>query len=539
MAAFLLFLAFPPIDLSLLVFIGTVPLFWAAFPAVTSARGARAGERPRRRRHRLFGAQFLRGYLAGVLFYAFHLHWLLKLSKEEITIPWIMIPALLVLGGYLGIFWGMSVASAGWLQRRFRISPVWGLPICWTLSDWFRTVGETGFAWGSLGYALATVPAALQITAWTGFWFLPAWILLVGGLLWRALALPAAPAVRARWTLGAIAVFGAPLLYGSIVLHDAPSGVRIISPERYATPPAPEPARAAGSASSRTLRFCLLQANTPREIKWEPDYRELVVADLLARTQTAVARYHPDLVVWPETAAPLRILWEEHLARLTSATIDSLDTWTLVGTLDAQLFEDGPAEHYNAAVLYDPGGTAVWRYAKRRMVPFGELTPYRRFLPFLSQIDFGQSDFTMGRAPGSFAILGDRMLSCLICFESTFPELARGDVARGARYLVNITNDFWYGRSAGPYQHQHFAMHRAVENRTPLLRCANSGVSCVIDAHGRVYAATELFVNEYVTAEVAPGSGGTFYTRTGDWVLVALATLLLGWIGLAIARRRA
>jgi len=522
-AAFLLFLAFPPVGLSLLVFVGMIPLYWALFPAET----VRSEAPPR---SRLFRKQFLRGYLFGALFYALHLHWLLKLSKEEITIPWIMIPALAVLGGYLGLFPGLAAGTAGWLQRRFRIHPWWGFPIAWALFDWFRTIGETGFAWGSLGYALAPVPAALQLTAWTGFWSLPFWIALVSGMSWRAFTRREGRQ-RLRWTLYAAAVFGLPILFGAWVLHEAPSGVRILSPEQFA-----DSASISPKEPSRSLRFTLLQANTPREIKWDPNYRELVVSDLLARTEIAVQRYHPDLVIWPEAAAPLRILWEEHLALLTSATVDSLDTWTLVGTLDAKVFDDRPAEHYNAAVLYAPDGEPVWRYAKRRMVPFGELTPYRRLLPFLAQIDFGQSDFTMGSAPGNFEIFGNRNLSCLICFESTFPELARGDVARGAEYFVNITNDFWYGRSAGPYQHKDFAIHRAVENRTPLVRCANSGVSCIIDAHGRVYAETELFVDEYVTADVAPGSGGTFYTRTGDWVLLAMAASLL--VGIVVSRRR-
>lgn len=525
LSAFLLFLASPPVGLSFLVFFGMAPLFWAVFPSETvAAPGPRAS--------RLFRKQFLRGYLFGALFYALHLQWLLQLSKDEITIPWIMIPALVVLGGYLGIFPGMAVASAGWLQRRFRIHPWWGFPICWTLFDWFRTIGETGFAWGSLGYALAPVPASLQLTAWTGFWLLPFWIVLVSGMLWRAFT-RRETRHRVRWVVGTAAALGAPILFGAIVLRSAPSGVRIISPERFATESSGDERSAPPGVPPRpldpdALRFTLLQANTPREIKWDPDYRELVVSDLLARTEIAVDRYQPDLVVWPETAAPLRILWEEHLALLTSMTVDSLDTWTLVGTLDAQAFDDRPPEHYNSAVLFAPTGEPVWRYAKRRMVPFGELTPYRRFLPFLAQIDFGQSDFTMGEAPGNFQILGNRNLSCLICFESTFPELARGDVRRGATYLVNITNDFWYGRSAGPYQHQDFAIHRAVENGTPLVRCANSGVSCIIDAHGRVYAETGLFVDEYVTADVSPGRGGTFYTRTGDWILVLMAALAVG-----------
>jgi apolipoprotein N-acyltransferase len=504
-----------------------IPLYWALFPAET----IRIAAPPK---SRLFRTQFLRGYFFGALFYALHLHWLLQLSKEEITIPWIMIPALAVLGGYLGVFPGLAAAGAGWLQRRFRIHPWWGFPAAWTLFDWFRTIGETGFAWGSLGYALAPVPAALQLTAWTGFWLLPFWIALVSGMLWRAFT-RREMRHRVRWSACAAAVFVLPTLFGAWLLHEAPSGVRIISPERFATQSGTSAAVPPKQADA--LRFTLLQANTPREIKWDPNYRELVVSDLLARTEIAVGRYHPDLVVWPETAAPLRILWEDHLALLTSATVDSLDTWTLVGTLDARVFDDRPAEHYNAAVLYAPNGEPVWRYAKRRMVPFGELTPYKRYLPFLAEIDFGQSDFTMGREPGNFEVLGSQNLSCLICFESTFPELARGDVARGAKYLVNITNDFWYGRSAGPYQHQDFAIHRAVENRTPLVRCANSGISCIIDAHGRVYAETELFEDEYVTADVVPGTGGTFYTRMGDWVLFVMAASLVA--GILASRRRA
>ncbi len=280
------------------------------------------------------------------------------------------------------------------------------------------------------------------------------------------------------------------------------------------------------------IDIALLQANTSREIKWKHGYEGIVVEDLLVRTHAAAAA-GAELVIWPETAAPMMILWEPDLAKRVRESVAEAQAWTLVGTLDAVLKGGGDFDAYNAAMLYDPTGRLRQRYYKMRLVPFSEAMPWSRQIPWMNALNFGQSDFRAGQEQ-TVLHAGKHPFAVLICFESIFPELSRERVRRGARDLVNITNDFWFGRSAGPTQHAEMAILRAVENRTPLARCANSGISFFVDPWGRVTQRTGLFVEAQPIARVRAGTGGSFYTHHGaalGHVLRAVGALMLAWAG--------
>jgi len=168
------------------------------------------------------------------------------------------------------------------------------------------------------------------------------------------------------------------------------------------------------------------------------------------------------------------------------------------------------------------------------LVPFGEYVPLGQFLPFINKIVVGIGDF----APGEHAtpLKTDKaMLGTLVCFEAIFPEVAREYVNNGARILVNITNDAWFGRSSAPYQHLSIAAFRSVETRTPMLRAANTGITTIIDHNGHIRNMTELFKEDFRTGEVRPGTGDSIYLKIGDkpaWlaVLLTLSILLIAWI---------
>lgn len=514
--------AFPPVGAAPVAWVALVPLFLAV------SAPAAPGEPPLTFRQRV-----LLGIAAQAAFFVALLHWILLLPNDEVTVPGLMIPALLFLSGYLSLFFGVAVALPGTLERRGGVPAAASLPVFWTLADILRSTGPLAFPWGSLGYAFAGLPAMIQMTAWTGFWGLTLQVAAVNAFLFAAAGAWAGgrlSAAAAR-VAGALVLIAVPLAAGAIVLARAPS----------ATSASNSGATAASSARAR--RFVLVQANTAREVKWKKGYEGIVVGDLLARTRIA-AQSDPDLIVWPETAAPVLVLWRPELADSLSRTVREAGCWTLVGSLDARILPDRSVESYNAALLYDPAGVPSQRYHKVRLVPFSERMPFTDRLPWLNALNFGQSDFTPGREPGLFDAGGIRF-SVLICFESIFPELARRWTAAGAHYLVNITNDFWFGRSAGPVQHAEMAILRAVENRTPLLRCANSGISFVVDPWGRVSHRTGLFVEAQPVVEVVPGNGGSFYTRHGEWVRWALlasaaAIFLAAWrtSGLLPAGRR-
>lgn len=530
--------AFPPFGASWVILAAFVPLFWAAFdedgsPGFTHLHGGRGTKAYQFRR------RFMLGFLSQLVFNAILLSWILNLPSEEVTIPGIMIPSLLFMSAYLGIFFGLATAVAGWIQDRGGPSGPVTISVLWVLADIWRSTGVLGFPWGSFGYALAPHPAALQMSAWTGYWGLPFWILLVNALWTLGLraALRGEQRIAMARNAAGVCLTVAPLLTGMWILSSAPGPITVVNaidgtvlapwhegsvPATHATGPA---ASMSGEARDPAafLRVALVQANTAREIKWEPEYRSMVIADLLERT-IAAAGHDPDLIVWPETAAPLRIFWEPLLSEQVRSTVAALKTWVLVGTLDAVRRVDGGYDDYNAAILLDPDGNPVQRYFKMHLVPFSEAMPFREAAPWLNALNFGQSDFSTGEVMTLFRA-GDARFGTLICFESIFPGLAGKAVSGGARYLVNITNDFWFGRSAGPVQHAQMSIHRAVETRTPVIRCANSGISFIVDAYGRTYGETELFVDALLLAEVPAGEGGSFHTRHGDWFVPGLVGL--------------
>jgi apolipoprotein N-acyltransferase len=172
-------------------------------------------------------------------------------------------------------------------------------------------------------------------------------------------------------------------------------------------------------------------------------------------------------------------------------------------------------------------------------VPFGEIIPFESAFPVLTRVDFGEADFTPGRARVVFDT-GSARPAVLICFEAIFPGLVREFVVEGADLLVNITNDVWYGRTSMPFQHASMSLMRSIENRRSLARSANSGVSLLADPFGRTTARLGIFERGYLVGEVPLVSEETFYTRHGDvlaWALTCLAVLLTLTPALPRARR--
>jgi apolipoprotein N-acyltransferase len=557
-------LAFPPVGARWAALVALLPLLLAAFPpreiGWAGSRGRLLGFRQR----------FLLGFVCGVIFFAILLDWLLLLPGEEMTIPWLMAPALLFLSSYLALFVAAATALAGLAEDRAGIPASVAFPVTWVVFEQIRGSGILGFPWGWVGYVFAPHPAVLQIAAWTGIEGITLWVVAVNAAIFAAARawLEGRPRAALARAGGAVAIAVAAPLFGAIVLSSAPRdmlsavGARsdttitsergfgsdaIITRGRKTRGDTTTVTRERSPGSDTTiitrerdpgraeefgpLAIALLQPNTPREIKWKHGYEGIVVDDLLARTRSAAAA-GAELVIWPETAAPLMILWDLELARRVGDTVAETRSWTLVGTLDAVLKGGGGFDAYNAAMLYDPSGKLRQRYYKMKLVPFSEAMPFSRKIPWMNALNFGQSDFRAGEEQ-TVLHAGKHPFAVLICFESIFPELSRERVRRGARYLVNITNDFWFGRSAGPTQHAEMSIVRAVENRTPLARCANTGISFFVDPWGRVTQRTGLFVEARPLAWVRPGTGGSFYTRHGGFLLWALRASFLLMMGMA------
>jgi len=501
-AGLLLWAAFAPLRLWGTIFFAWLPILsW--IQEQVDARGAPAG------------SLWKRAGLAGFLFGAGLLFWILALSNEQVTVPGLMIPCLALVGVYYAFIFIFQTAVIRWFAGSgLPLGLVF--PILWPLMEWVRTLGPLGFPWGSPGYAFARVPAAVQFTSATGFWGLALWVGLVTGLLHEGIRRAGSAGLgsrAARTLLGAaVLILALPFAYGGLRLGRAPSG----------------PASLAGEGGPVVA---IVQPNILREIKWKPGGAEASWGLLERGSLEGIAR-GAEILVWPETALPMSLLHQPvYLARVRNLLAQS-GAALLAGTLHSEgEFGTEGFRSYNSAIFMTPSGDAAPLYHKQKLVPFSERMPLQKVLPFLTMIDFGQSDFMPGNEYRTFTD-GPLRLAPLVCFESIFPEVSARFAFLGANALVNVTNDFWFGRTPGPLQHADMALLRAVENGLPLIRCANTGVSFFVDPYGRIVEEAGIFREAVLTARVGPGRP-SFAARHRNW----LVWLLCGFAGaLFIAR---
>jgi apolipoprotein N-acyltransferase len=252
------------------------------------------------------------------------------------------------------------------------------------------------------------------------------------------------------------------------------------------------------------------------------DYEE-IMRRLRLLTQKTSKRF-PQLIVWTETVIPfLTPFAKEDIKKIAK----QCDGYLLFGSAHLEQTE-GKTNFYNSAFLVSPKDGIVERYDKIRLVPFGEMLPAERFLHPLRKLIPEIGDYTQGERFTIFK-LPDARFGVLICFEDIFGDLARRFVKFGAQFMVNITNDVWSKSATSHYQHFNIARFRAVENRIPLVRAANSGVSAIIQPDGAVKERLPIYKTGFFVSEISFGEEGTLYTKWGDFFshLCCIITLFL------------
>jgi apolipoprotein N-acyltransferase len=437
----------------------------------------------------------------GFCYFIGSLYWIAMLDREQIAFPWLRIPAAVVLCLYLSLF----VLLAGLATRRLVLARVpfeIAFAVAWGGVEYLRSLGPLGFPWASLGYSQTSYPVVVQQAAVIGIYGISAWLVLLNALVARVILTR-----RARTAIITLAVFAVPVVGGALVL--------------------------AGAECRDSIRLSLVQPNIGGSVKWDAAYRDSTMEILTEMTR---ATRGSEMVIWPETAVPV-------YAKHTAGCLDSLaavarsaGAYILTGFPDYELTGEGP-RYYNSAMLVSPAGQVTGEYRKIHLVPFGEMIPFEDRLAFLRNINFGEGDFSPGKTYEVFTI-GSRRFGVAICFEAIYPSLVRRFVGNGGDFIVNITNDEWFGRSAGPHQHAEMAVMRCVESRVALARCANTGLSMLVDPYGRVTGRTELFTRGTLTGELALTAPGTPYSRWG--YIFELMLILLPAIGWALPwlRRR-
>lgn len=524
------------------------------------------------------------GYVAGLAHYLASLHWLLFIPVTGFPIlGWV------ALSGYLALYpaaWVAlalkvsgarcqvsgaggqgsgargQVAGAGreWLADLEAIASWnWTRRMAWAVScaaiwvalEMILTRFLGGFPWNLLGVSQHRLLPLIQIASVTGVYgvsFLVVWTSV--SLLCAAAVILSRPNVRSVWIgeiilpfLTLVTLFG----FGFHQLRQRP-------------------------APGRELNVTLVQPSIPQTLIWNPDRDTERFQNLIRLSELALAN-RTDLLIWPEAGIPKELRYDREILQAVTNLAVQHHVWMIVGSDDAEPSKHSSdpkdAEYFNSSFLVSPQGRLIARYDKRNLVIFGEYIPLEHWLPFVKWFTPVQSSFTAGDRSVPFELMpeGERpsepkpkpkdgspgvsshppvKTSVLICFEDTFSQLAREGAETDTDFLVNITNDGWFGEGTAQWQHAATALFRAVENGLPLVRCTNTGLTCWYDANGRL---REWFTDQkgtiygagFMTVKIPLLPAGerrpeTFYNRHGDWfgwgcVALAAAALVRATVG--------
>lgn len=401
-------------------------------------------------------------------------------------------------------------ALLGYLANRLVPAPgAWRwlgvLPAGWLLQEWLRGWLFTGFPWLNLGYSQSDGPL-LGLAPIVGVYGV-GWALAfsAGALiyLWQARRRPLV------WSVGLILLLSA---WGFSAALDTHTWTR---------------------PAGRSVPVALLQGNIPQELKWAPEQRVATV-DLYTRLTKEQADSR--IVVWPETAIPA--FYHQVEDSLLPELREAVQRWDLDLITGIPVLDRDRWEYFNAVMTLDEGQVF---YYKRHLVPFGEYMPLRPLLEsFLSAIDLAMEDFSSGDPDQPLLRAGGYAVGTSICFEVAFgAEIVRA--LPEAAYLVNVSNDAWFGDSLAPHQHLEMARLRARETERYMLRATNTGISAIIDHQGRIQARSPQFETAAVRGTMQPRQGATPYVRLGDGPLVGaalLVVLLAVWFDNPALRRR-
>lgn len=483
LSGILLGISFPPLKLNGLIFISLVPLIISL----------------RINPHR----SFFRGWLTGITFFLIHLSWVMSLNVEGIT-KLLLTVGVLLLGLYLSVY----PALTSWLSNRFKKPLMFAVmfALAWTSFEFLRSLtNQIGFPWGSLGYSLTRYPALIQLASWGGVYLVSLWILGVNILISYA-------CLKIKWSYWVLPVLLIlPWLWGYGVL-------------RYSELP----------EGNRNIKIILLQPDIRQDIKGQdsPDIIQLRKNILLQQSSQLASVHSPDLIIWPETIWPwpVKSLYLRYFpeSQLLADSAKAWNTFLLVGCVDYTRWKDS-YRPTNSLFLIDNHGEIKGRQDKVYLVQFGEHLPFDDVFPALTNIDLGQSDYLPGKEVKNFQIENIKFGGG-ICFEGVFPQHFHALREQGAEFLVNVTDDQWFGETFGPYQHAYMSVLRAVENRCYLLRCANTGVTMVVDPWGRIEKILPRNEQGYLLVELSLSKASENFNLKIQlifpWLVIALSVIL-------------
>jgi len=474
----LVVLAFPVFDMYLLAWVAFIPLLlslWKKTP----------------------GEAFQAGFVFGLVYFFGTLYWIYHSINYYGGFSFISSLAIvLLLCCYMSIYPAVFAFFFSSFIKKTHLPALLIGPVLWVILEFVRSYAFTGFPWSSIGYSQYKFLPIIQISDITGVYGISFLVLAfncaVVDIFLLKSRIKQTPLFPLSYTvLGLIMLFvimAASLGYGLWRLDQSRPG--------------------------RLIKASVVQGSIEQDQKWNPEFQKYVI-DTYTSLSLEALRSSPDLIIWPETAVPFFFGDDtentEHLLQFQK----TLNTYLLFGSVMTKKISARQVFLTNSVILLDKQGKITYQYDKIHMVPFGEYVPLKRVLFFVEKLVEGIGDYVPGNQYikaetefGSFA--------SLVCYEIIFPGLVRKFYSKHGDFIVTVTNDAWFGKTAGPYQHFSMAVFRAIENRKPVIRSANAGISGFIDSNGRIVAKTELFQRQFLTENVKTDNTLSFYSKYGD-----------------------
>jgi apolipoprotein N-acyltransferase len=488
-----------------------VPVLWVTIPVfVWLIDGAEPDDEDPAWRRLLPAASV--GFAFGFGFFLAGLWWIgAAFLVDADMFAWALPFAVAGLPALLALFWAVAAAAAR-LFWRDGWSRILVFAVALSAAEWLRGHLFTGFPWNAFGYALTPAPVFMQSAALVGVWGLTLAAFIVFAV--PVVLVGESPPVRRR-----VIVAGAVLL----VAHVGFGLVRLAA--------GPDPLVAG-------VHLRIVQPDIPQDERWASEKSAESMARYLELSRSGPSGQKDGLagithVIWPESAFPF-LLTRHPEALAAIADLLPPGTTLITGAARGERLPDGHQLVFNSIYAIDDGGEIRAAYDKVHLVPFGEYVPFRGILEWLGvrQLIALPGGFSAGDRLHTLAIPGAPPAGPLICYEVIFPG-AVVDPADRPAWLVNVTNDGWYGNTPGPYQHLLQARVRAVEEGLPLVRAANTGISAIVDPHGRIVASLALGRIGIVDGGLPAALSPTLYAHFGD--LVFLAMLCVAAVGAAAA----
>ncbi len=491
LSGLLLAAAFPKWDQNYLLAVALVPLFWAL-------------------RGQSRKAAFWLGLVSGLAFYCGLLYWIVYVTYifGRLPLP-LCLGVLLLLAGYLCLYRAFWALAVNWGEAR-GFSVLWWAPVVWVALEYGQTYIISGFPWELLGTGLYRFPVLLQAADLSGVYGLSFLLVLLNAGIFLLLYPPRGRENRRFNHLPVLLlILAAWVGYGYYRLG-ALDKLTAVSPR---------------------IKVAVVQGDIKQGEKWKKEMVQKTVdryGELTAEVKGS------NLIIWPETAAPFFFLRTPDLTARVQDIVRASGGYLLFGAPEYELTPQREV-YYNRAYLLSPEGKVAGYYDKAHLVPFGEYVPLRRLLFFVGKMVPMVGDFAEGKV-GGVVSLPQGEVGPLICFESIFPDLSRAQVQNGARLLVNMTNDAWYGTTSAPYQSLAMAALRAVETHVCMARAANTGISAFIGPDGRILWQSGLFVPAAHAQDLPWLPGGSPYTHYGD--ILAWGCVIITGLAVILARRR-